>query len=420
MAEEVTVRNTRESLVNVVLVVALLLLLPGVAASQETLRVFVTSVTGNGDLSTWDNANALSGLAAADAVCRARADIAFLDNPTQFVAWMSDSSNDAYCRIHGLSGLRSANCGEPHLPIYAGGWVRIDGLPFTGNIGDLVEPAEASAVLYPVLLNEFGNRAEAYYFTATDADGELSGSSTVTCSEWAAADSQMVACGSSTRTTWSWSFSGTSACSASRALLCFEMGWVPTLPPYKNGGALAFVTSADWTGNLGSWPQAGGATGLAAGDAICQYLATDAGLEAPGSFLAWLSNSTTDAIDRFSYDGPWIRVDGVKIADSRADLVDGELFSALNVKEDGKYLGNYGAWTGTSTSGLGTGDHCDGWTSADPATNGTRAVVNATGANWTEKNAMQCSDGGMRLYCFSQIATVIFVDGFESGNTGAW
>jgi len=106
------VRNTRESLVNVVLVVALLLLLPGVAASQETLRVFVTSVTGNGDLSTWDNANALSGLAAADAVCRARADIAFLDNPTQFVAWMSDSSNDAYCRIHGLSGLRSANCGE--------------------------------------------------------------------------------------------------------------------------------------------------------------------------------------------------------------------------------------------------------------------------------------------------------------------
>jgi len=180
------------------------------------------------------------------------------------------------------------------------------------------------------------------------------------------------------------------------------------------------VTSADWTGNLGSWPQAGGATGLAAGDAICQYLATDAGLEAPGSFLAWLSNSTTDAIDRFSYDGPWIRVDGVKIADSRADLVDGELFSALNVKEDGKYLGNYGAWTGTSTSGLGTGDHCDGWTSADPATNGTRAVVNATGANWTEKNAMQCSDGGMRLYCFSQIATVIFVDGFESGNTGAW
>jgi hypothetical protein len=398
----------------------LLLLVNGFASSQDPWRIFVTSVTGTGDLSSWPGAQGNSGLAAADAICRARADIAGLANPANFVAWMSDSSNDAYCRVHGLSGLVSGNCGETYLPIYGGFWLRTDGLPFTGHIGDLVEPAAASAVLYPVLLNEFGNRNGSTYFTATDADGELSDASAATCSDWSAADSQMVAVGSPTRTTWSWSSYATSMCSSQRALLCIEIGGVGDLPPYHSGGAVAFVTSADWTGNLGSWPEAGGASGLAAGDAICQHLAADAGLDEPDGFKAWLSDGATDAIDRFTYDGPWIRVDGVRIADSLADLVDGELFSALNVKEDGKYLGNYRAWTGTSTSGVATGDHCDGWTSADGLDEGTQGIVNDSSEDWTEGSASSCSNSGQRLYCFSQTATVIFVDGFESAGSTAW
>jgi len=40
----------------------------------------------------------------------------------------------------------------------------------------------------------------------------------------------------------------------------------------------AFVTSASGTGNLNSWPDAGGLFGLAAGDAICRAQATAAGL----------------------------------------------------------------------------------------------------------------------------------------------
>ena len=180
------------------------------------------------------------------------------------------------------------------------------------------------------------------------------------------------------------------------------------------------IRDSDWTGNLGSWPEAGGATGLAAGDAICQYLAAEAGLDEPGSFKAWLSDGTANAIDRFTYDGPWIRVDGVRIANNQADLTDGELLSALNVDEDGKYLANYGVWTGTSTSGLNNGDHCAGWTSADGLVSGTFGIVNETDAEWTEDWDRACSDGGGRLYCFSQIATVVFVDGFESGGSTAW
>ena len=390
------------------------------AASQDSLHVFVTSATGSGDLSSWTYAQGSTGLVAADAICRASADIAGLPNPTVYVAWMSDSANDAYCRVHGFSGLKSANCGQPYLPIYGGYWVRTDGKPFSGHIGDLVEPAEASTVYYPILLDEFGTRASSAYFTATDADGALSGDTSVTCADWTAASMEMVGLGYSARTTWSWSFAGTTACSSSRALLCFEMGYGDALPPYSSGGAVTFVTSVDGTGDLGSWPDAGSFTGLDAGDAICRQLATDAGLEAPESFMAWLSDSNTDAKDRFTYSGPWIRPDGVRIANGITDLTNGELFSALNVKEDGKYFGNRRAWTGTLATGYRHSDNCSNWTSSNAAVDGRIGVVNTADSDWSDSISTQCSNGGRHLYCFSQVATHVFDDGFESTNSDGW
>ena len=97
-----------------------------------------------------------------------------------------------------------------------------------------------------------------------------------------------------------------------------------------------FVTSASGTGNLGSWPQAGGHTGLAAGDAICRSLAADAGLADASLFRAWLSTSTTDAychVAGFAGKkssncgqpslpdaGPWQRTDGVSFSHRLSDL----------------------------------------------------------------------------------------------------
>ena len=63
-----------------------------------------------------------------------------------------------------------------------------------------------------------------------------------------------------------------------------------TAPP---GNKVVFVTSVNGSGDLGSWPGAGGNTGLAAGDAIWQARADAAGLT--GTFKAWLSDSSTDA-----------------------------------------------------------------------------------------------------------------------------
>ena len=74
---------------------------PPVGAAR--LQMFVTSVAGSGELSSWDDAGTLTGVAAGDAICQARATAAALPNPATYRAWLSDDTDDAYCRLHGLS-----------------------------------------------------------------------------------------------------------------------------------------------------------------------------------------------------------------------------------------------------------------------------------------------------------------------------
>jgi hypothetical protein len=389
-----------------------------ISSAQSPRRVFVTSVEGNGDLATWPDSGGTDGLAGADAVCQSRAQAAGLPNPSGFVAWLSDSSNDAYCRVHGLTGLKSINCGLPTLPVAAGPWVRVDGFAFAGRIDEMLEPRQW--VLTSVRFDEFGGVGSRSYFTATLQDGELPDHTPNACSDWTSSTSEIVVVGDPERTSQSWTYLGTGSCSQERPLLCMEIGAASALPPYHSGGALAFVTSADGTGNLGSWPESGGASGIAAGDAICRALATNAGLDEPMSFKAWLSDGTTNAVDRFSYNGPWIRPDGVKVADNKTDLTDGALWTSISVAEDGAYWHNHRGWTGTSISGGNTGNNCLDWTSTSDVDLGTEAFINAADERWTDNFQVGCDRTYYHLYCLSEVPTVIFVDGFESGDTAAW
>ena len=88
----------------------------GRATASDLPRVFMTSTTGTGDLSTWADAHGLSGLAAADEICRTRAAAASLADADSYVAFLSDTRDDAYCRVHGLDGKRSDQCGAGALP----------------------------------------------------------------------------------------------------------------------------------------------------------------------------------------------------------------------------------------------------------------------------------------------------------------
>jgi hypothetical protein len=160
------------------------------------------------------------------------------------------------------------------------------------------------------------------------------------------------------------------------------------------------LTSVDGNGNLGSWPDAGGSSGIAAGDAICQARATAAGLSNPTHFKAWLSDSTTNAKDRINSNGPWVRLDGVLIANSKADLLDGSLFTGISVTETMNYNGSWAnVWTGTATDGNKATDHCSNWTSSSSGTNGRTGSGNHTGQRWTDHWSAACNTNYRSLYC---------------------
>jgi hypothetical protein len=402
------------------LTAALLILLSAASVSSGANRiVFVTSVSGTGDLGSWPDAGIATGTPAGDAICQARATVAGLANPSNFIAWLSDSSDDAYCRLHNFSGTKSANCGESTLPVAAGPWLRIDGFPFGEAIDHLMDP---NGVVYSALqFDEFGSAIPAYatFFTATHPDGTLATSET-TCGDWTSNSSQITVGGSEARTTAGWTNSGGNDCSLASHLICLETLAGPALPPFAVVGRVAFVTSVIGNGELGSWPDAGGVVGIAAGDAICQARATAAGLGDPSSFKAWLSDGFIDAIDRFANDGLWVRPDGVTIAQNKADLTDGVLFAPINVNEMGDYMSNWVVWTGTVSSGTTSGIDCGDWTVGFSGTDGSYGPSN-TFRGWTQSSIVSCNFASARLYCLSDTDLLqIFADDFESGDTLAW
>ncbi len=392
----------------------------GVEGGRDPSRyAFVTSVAGTGDLSSWPDAGGATGLAAADAICQARAAAAGLPNPGGFVAWLSDSGNDAYCRVHGLAGTENTNCGQPTLPAFAGPWLRLDGFPFADRVDRAM--GENGRILAPVRYDDLGGIAEAPYFTATTPDGVLE-ASYQTCGDWGTASSDSVLVGSPDRTTVGWTAYPVRLCEAWAPLLCMEAGAGAPLPPHTGGGAEAFVTTVTGTGDLSSWPEAGGQVGLDGGDAVCRARAAAAHLSAPESFRAWLSDSLAgvNALDRLAYDGPWVRPDGVRVASSRTDLADGQLLAPISVTEDGTYLGVFHAWTGTGYSGAASGADCHGWTVAAVDAYGTWGFTDTVSPWWTERELYPCSSDWLRLYCLSEVPAVLFTDDLESGDAAGW
>ena len=377
-----------------------------------------------GDLSSWPDAIAVgaTGVDAGDAICQARALAAGLDNPPDFIAWLSDSNDDAYCRIHGLTGTVAANCGQGTLPADAGPWVRMDGFPFADEITEMLAPN--GKVYTPILLDEFGQQGgQLYHWTGTSNTGELSTNPPVPCIDWSSlsASDEAVA-GRTTQTTSYWTASSGTFCNAGQRLLCVEGGGTgAALPVFASDDRLAFLTSVTGHGDLSLWPDAGGATGIAAGDAICRARATAAGLDDPSSFKAWLSDSTIDAKDRFLNDGRWVRLDGVRIADNLADLTDGQLFTSINVMENGQYYGSWETvWTGTEQDGLLIGGACNDWIDSSDSAHGYVGLPIDTTHLWT-KNLNHTCNRANHLYCLSDVVSSwIFGDDFESGDAGSW
>jgi hypothetical protein len=159
---------------------------------------------------------------------------------------------------------------------------------------------------------------------------------------------------------------------------------------------IVFVTHDDLEGSLG---------GLTGADAKCQAEADDENLA--GTYKAWLSGVTTSASDRLAHNaGPYVLVDGTKVADSWADFIDGTLTNPINKSADGNSVsaGTY-VWTGSTAAGDNNADtkHCtaamtgEGWTISHTY-NGTSTRVGNTMSVYYAVNCGQNS----RLYCMEQ------------------
>jgi len=385
------------------------------------LIAFVTSTTGNGNLTSWPEAGNTSGLAAGDAICQARATAAGLADPPSYSAWLSDSSNDAYCRVFGLTGKKADQCGQASLPIGAGPWLRTDGVPFAATI----DQALGGNVVYaPLSIDESGHAVTAnsgFAFTGTGVDGTFAGD----CQGWSSTSSFAGAVGDVFSTAGDWTFIGEDTrCSNNAHLMCLQRGSGTPLSIARSGYREAFLSSIDVSGDLGASSRAGGATGLAAGDAICRSLAQAANLYAPQRFKALLGNSTTTALSRFQYDGAFYRLDGLLFAHDLAELASGHVTLPLNLTETGTYVGegrsaffeDTSAWTGANVDATSSAADCSNWSDASLSAS-VSSAVNSTGetnfqGSWVGGQGIStsCSATHVRLFCLSDIDAIFHAE----------
>lgn len=159
---------------------------------------------------------------------------------------------------------------------------------------------------------------------------------------------------------------------------------------------LVFVTSTTYYPSLG---------GLGGADAKCQSRAYAADLS--GTFMAWLSDSTSDPKTRFGIaptsPAPYRRTDGVLIATSWSDLTDGSLLAPINLDEFGAPVElPKSAWTSTNADGTRRERaSCNDWTSSSPAASGFTGKPEATDTEWTLylNGVLIPCDTAHRLYC---------------------
>jgi hypothetical protein len=374
---------------------------------------FVTNAARSAIFGDWPEATmGLSGLEAADSICVNRASAAGLLSPGEFVAWLSDSEDDAYCRLHGLTGKKSSNCGEPSLPEAAGPWVRTDGIPWAEDVAKLTMLMNPE-VYTPLWLDENANPVVPVVSTVWTGTSNLGTLNVGHCMDWTAAPiGESTAIGFTNRTVSYWSGSEGGLCtSPNRHLYCLEKGTGPALDLEQPTGRIAFITSVTGPSNLGSWDAADpGTQGIDAADSICVNRAGLRSYPSSDSFRAWISDEDTDARDRFVNDGPWHTPDGIPVAQDLADLTDGDILAPINQG----FYSNHRIWTGTDQFGARDMDGtCGSWTGA--AGFGKVGQSDNAGPSWTAWSNTSCQvAGGAHLYCLSDaLPGLQYADGFE-------
>jgi len=389
---------------------------------ESPARIFMTSVTGTGDLSSWIDAHGLVGLAGADEVCRTRATVASIARAENYIALMSDSNNDAYCRMHGNTGRVYVNgCNAPALPTGAGPWYRMDGLAAMDvSQNSQLFPPNAGYVPRHILYDEFGTpfSADSFWesvaYSGTMPNGVLINPGEV-CSDWTSSVGDDASLGTAFAGYGGIWYAGWS-CNQSLRLICLEKGahGGPLPRPKAHTARAAFVTSTTGSGDLSAWADANGATGADAGDNICRAHAARGGLPLAETFKAWLATSASFAQARFQFDGPWFRTDDVQVAGALQELVSGKPQAPIQMDEMGRPVLPLPVWTGTQGNSSLFNQTCSDWSDGTDSSFGFFGNSSVAFSPWSSSyfgDAIGCSYP-MALYCFGDNDS-IYLNGFQ-------
>jgi hypothetical protein len=139
--------------------------------------------------------------------------------------------------------------------------------------------------------------------------------------------------------------------------------------------------------------------GLAGADARCNELAEEGGL--PGTYVAYLSTSSTDPLTRLAGSRGWIRTDGKPFVDTLADLEVGHILHPPQLDELGRPFEEEAVvtLTGTGTNGRLQGSTCADWTDATLDENPLAGEPSAGSAMFSLTYLHPCGQPA-HLYCF--------------------
>jgi hypothetical protein len=248
--------------------------------------------------------------------------------------------------------------------------------------------------------------------TATStATGTSTATSTATRTATATATTTATATLSATPTKTATATATLSATPTASATATATKTATPTVTPTRTATPTAtatpplnvvFVTSQVYDGSIN------GTDGLAGADAACAALASAAHLPS-GTYKAWLSTSSVNAVSRLGSTRGFIRPDGAPIADQISDLTSGKILNPINLDESGELATSPGSnpeevWTGSNNAGNVdvNGFTCTDWTSNSSGMIGEYGTFDGGPIDWSDHaEEAPCSDSlNLHLYCF--------------------
>lgn len=155
-----------------------------------------------------------------------------------------------------------------------------------------------------------------------------------------------------------------------------------------------FVTSEAMPG--------GSIGGVAGANAVCQRLADAAGLG--GRYRAWLAEPLDWPERTFTRSrAPYVRVDGVEVAENWTDLTDGMLVFPILYTETGGDAPDPQPWANVLRDGSRhLGRDCADWTDNGPEAVGILGFTGAVAFGWTARELYSPCAMTHPFYCFEQ------------------